>query len=85
MVEALKAENLAGKIIVVSSDESPEVAKEYLSNNYVSAIQYLNNEDLSLKALEIAQQCMEGNPPEQREYRLERTLYTIDNMDDYGK
>lgn len=85
VVEALKAENLAGKIIVVSSDESPEVAKEYLSNNYVSAIQYLNNEDLSLKALEIAQQCMEGNPPEQREYRLERTLYTIDNMDDYGK
>ncbi len=85
VVEALKAEGLAGKITVVSSDENLETATEYLTNNYVSSILYLNNEDLSLKALEIAQECMEGNPPEQREYRLDRKLYTIDNLDEYGK
>ena len=84
VVEALKAEGLAGKIIVVSSDENPETAKEWLSNDYVSAIQYMDNANLSLKALEIAQACMEGNPPEQREYRLEREMYTKENMDEYG-
>lgn len=44
----------------------------------------MDNANLSLKALEIAQACMEGNPPEQREYRLEREMYTKENMDEYG-
>lgn len=85
IIEVLKAYDLTDRVAVVSADESEEVAREWLTNGWLDATAYFDLQDLASKTFEIAKACMEGNPPEEREYRMERKIYTIDNVDEYGK
>lgn len=81
----LKAHDLTDKIDVVSADETPDTAKEWIGNGWVDATAYLDLQQLSVKAMEIAEECFHGNPPEQKEYYMERKIYTKDNLEQYGE
>lgn len=85
IIEVLKSHNLTEDIFVVSSDETPETAKEWITNGWLDATAYFDLQDLSVKAMEIARDCLNGNPPEQKEFLMERKVYTLDNLDQYGK
>ncbi|NBI91261.1 sugar ABC transporter substrate-binding protein [Lachnospiraceae bacterium] len=85
IIEVLKAHNLTEDIYVVSGDETPETAQEWIGNGWLDATAYFDLQDMSVKAMEIAKECMNGNPPEQKEYLMERKIYTKDNLDEYGK
>lgn len=85
IIEVLKAQNLTDKITVVSADEMKETAQEWIGQGWVDATAYLDLTKLSEQAMQIAQQCMEGNPPADKEYFLERKIYTKENLDTYGE
>ncbi len=85
IIEVLKAQNLTEDIAVVSADESPETAQEWIGNGWVDATAYLDLKELSRQTMEIAKNCLEGNAPEEKEYILERKIYTEENLDSYGQ
>ena len=85
IIEVLKAHDLTDKIDVVSADETPDTAKEWIGNGWVDATAYQDLQQHSVKAMEIAEECFHGNPPEQKEYYMERKIYTKDNLEQYGE